>query len=150
MAAHEKELWSGVVVPNKTFFLCSLLRVFTGNIFFQSTVFHCFTKVVVAIHSLMGTVFILEEGLQSWIVYIQFIWQIFLLKAYCSFKEALAAIYSSGTSLFQETICSDLVFSRVLCFFKISICNHPCFRWYWVNSIFQFKSSIRRMALLLL
>ena len=60
MAAHEKELGSEVVVPKKKKFLCSLLRVFTGNIFFQSTVFPCFTKVVAATHSLMGTVSILE------------------------------------------------------------------------------------------
>ena len=31
-------------------------------------------------------------------------------------------------SLFQETACNDLVFSKLLCFSEISSCNHPCFR----------------------
>ena len=73
--------------------------------------------------------------------YMQFIWQIFLLKAYCYFKEALAfkeALHRSSIviskkhlryiwvvpSLFQEVTCSDLVFSRVLCFLKTSTCRH--------------------------
>ena len=42
-------------------------------------------------------------------------------------------------SLFQDATCSDLVFSRVLCFFEISTCNHPCFQEYGVNSPFQLQ-----------
>ena len=37
-------------------------------------------------------------------------------------------------SLFQETICSDLVFLRVLPFFEISTFNRLCFKRHWVNS----------------
>ena len=64
MAAHKKGLRIEVVVPKKHFFLCSLLCLIAGNTFFQSTVFLYFTKAVAAIHSLMDTVFILEEHLQ--------------------------------------------------------------------------------------
>ena len=92
MAAHEKGLWPEVVVP-KIFFLCILLCLNAGNSFFQSTVFLYFTEVAAVIHSLMDTVFILEEDLQSWIVHIQCIWQIFLFKEYWNLKGALAAIY---------------------------------------------------------
>ena len=34
-------------------------------------------------------------------VYVQFIWQLFLFKAYCNFKGAHAAIYLSGTTIFS-------------------------------------------------
>ena len=64
MPAHKKGIRIEVVVPKKTFFLCSLLCLIAGDRFLQSTVFLYFTKVSVAIHSLMDTVFILEEHLQ--------------------------------------------------------------------------------------
>ena len=35
--------------------------------------------------------------------------------------------------LFQEAICRDLAFSRVLFFFEIKICNRLCFERYRVN-----------------
>ena len=73
-----------------------------GNSFFKSTVFLIFTKVVAAIHSLMDNVFILEEHLQPWIVYIQRTWQVFMFKLYCNFKGALAAMYLSGTVIISE------------------------------------------------
>ena len=79
MAAHEKGLWSGVVAP-KIIFPCILLCLIAGNSFFQSTVFLYFLKVVATFRSLMDAVFILEEQLQPWIVYIQCIWQLFLFK----------------------------------------------------------------------
>ena len=44
----------------------------------------------------MNTVFISEQHLQPWIVYIQCIWQIFLFKRYCYFKGTLAVIRLSG------------------------------------------------------
>ena len=47
----------------------------------SGTVFLYFTKLVPVIHSLMNTVFILEQHLQPCIVFIKCIWQIFLLKA---------------------------------------------------------------------
>ena len=96
MAAHKKGLWSEVVVPKNIFFY-SFMCLIAGNSFFQSTVFPYFTKVVTAIHSLMDTVFIIEERLQPWINYIQRIWQILLFKAYYYFKRVLAAIYLNGT-----------------------------------------------------
>ena len=97
MAAHKKGLRSEVVVPKKHFFLCSLLCLIAGKSFFQNIVFLYFTKVATAIHSLMDTVFIIEEHLQPWINYIQCIWQMFLFKAYCNLKRALTAIYLNGT-----------------------------------------------------
>ena len=72
--ALKKGLWSNLVVSKKRFFLCSLRGLITGNSFFQSTEFRYFTKVVVAIHASMSTVFILEEHLQPRIAYIQCIW----------------------------------------------------------------------------
>ena len=76
----KKGLWSEVVVPKKNIFFCSLLCLIVGNSFFQSTVFCYFTKVDLAIHHSMDAVFILEEHLHPWIMYIQCIWQIFLFK----------------------------------------------------------------------
>ena len=106
-----------------------------------------FTKVVAAIHSLMGTVFIIEEHLQPWNNYIQCIWQIFLLKAYYSFtKEHLQPYIWMVPSLFQVATCIDLVFSSVLCLLEISTCNHPCFQEYWVNLPFQLQSPIQWMS----
>ena len=105
-----------------------------------------FTKVVVIIRSLMNNVFNLEEHLQPWIVYIQYIWQIFLFKDIVISKEHLQPYIWMVPSLFQKATCSDLRFSRVLCFFEISTCNHPCFQRYWINSPFQLQPSIRRMA----
>ena len=72
-AAHKKGLSSEVVVPKKRFFLCSLLCLIAENSFFQGTMFLYFTKVVAAIHSLMDTIFILEEYLQPLINYVQYI-----------------------------------------------------------------------------
>ena len=43
----------------------------SGNRFFQSAVFLYFTKIVAAMHSSMGTVFILQEHLHPYIVCIQ-------------------------------------------------------------------------------
>ena len=54
---------------------------------------------------------------------IQCIWQ----KAHCYFKGALPAIWVV-LSLFQEAFCSDLVFSRELCFFETSTCSHRFFK----------------------
>ena len=76
MATH---MWSEVVTPKKTFFLWRLLCLNQG------TVFLYFMKVVVAIQSLMDTVFTLEEHLQPGIAYIQSVWQIFPFKIYCNF-----------------------------------------------------------------
>ena len=115
MAAHKKGLWPEVVVP-KIFFLCILLCLNAGNSFFQSTVFLYFTEVVVVIHAVMDTVFILEKHLQSWIVYIQCTWQIFLFKKYWNLKGALAAIYLksavivSGGRLQWSSIFKGIVF----------------------------------------
>ena len=50
-------------------------------------------------------------------------------------------------SLFQEAVCNDLVFSRVLYFFETSTCSHPFFQRYWVNSQFQLQPFIRWKAL---
>ena len=61
-------------------------------------------------------------------VHIQCIWQIFLSKA------ALAAIYLSGTFIISGGHLR--LFSRVLCFFEISSCNHQCFQRYRVNAPF--------------
>ena len=55
-------------------------------------------------------------------------------------KEHLQPYIWIVPSLFQEATCSDLVFSRVLCFFEISTCNHPCFQECWVNLPFQLQS----------
>ena len=121
----------------KTFFLCSLLYLIAGNSFFQSTVFLYFTELVAAIHSLMDIAFILGEHLVPWIIYIQFIWQMFLFKAYWMVP-----------SLFQESTCSDLVFLRVLCFFQISTCNHPFNEWHFfyyksvVTATYSFKTNV--------
>ena len=79
MAAHEKGLWSEVVIPKKHFFyVVYYVKSRREQFFFQSIVFLHFKKVVAAIHPLMDTIFILEEHLQPWINYIQCIWQIFL------------------------------------------------------------------------
>ena len=48
ITAHRNRLWLKTVVPKQTFFPCCLLHLIEGNSFFQSTVFLCFTKVVVA------------------------------------------------------------------------------------------------------
>ena len=50
-------------------------------------------------------------------------------------------------SLYQEEICSDLVFLRVLCFFSRSTCSHPFFHRYWVNLQVQLQPSIRWITL---
>ena len=103
--------------------------------FFQGTVFLYFTKLVAAIHCLMNTVFISEQHLQPWIVYIQCIWQIFLFKAYCNLKGTLAAIHLNGTIIISgEHFRRPLLFSRVLSFFEITTFNRLYFQRYWVNS----------------
>ena len=86
----------------------------------------------------------LEEHLQPLSVYIQCVWQIFLFKAYCYFKGALAAIFLSDTVIFSgDHFQWDRLFSKVLCFFETSSCSHPFFQRYWVNSQFQLQPSIR-------
>ena len=97
--------------------------------FFQGSVFLYFTKLVAVIHCIDYTVFILEQHLQPWIVYTQCIWQIFLLKAYCNFKGAHAAIHLSGAA-----ILSGSHLQRVLSFFEISTSNALCLQKYGVNS----------------
>ena len=86
MAAHKKGLWSEVVVPKKCF----------------SFVFY---------HSLMDTVFILEEDLQPWI------WQIFLFKVYCKFKGALPAICLSGTVIISGVHLAVIYYFQGYCVF---------------------------------
>ena len=68
---------------------------------------------------------------------------------YCNFKRALATYIWMVLSFFQEVTCSDLVFSRVLCFFELAIipvfkdtdlirhssCSHPFDEW----SFFYYK-----------
>ena len=80
MAAHKNGLWSKEVVPKETFFFLQFTVPNSREQFFQSTVFRYFTKVDLAIHSSMDAVFILEEHLHPWILYIQCIWQVFLFK----------------------------------------------------------------------
>ena len=122
-----------------------------------------FKKLVAAIHSLMDTVFILEQHLQPWIVYIKCIWQIFLFKAYCSFKVELAAPYipvdtRRRLNVVRHSTTSYRRWNNVLClrrfewyryYFRsplgsdlifsryclsLKSWNRPCFQIYWVDS----------------
>ena len=63
MAAHKKVLRSEAVDPKKYFFIV-FYSVIIGNNSFQRAVFLYFMKVVGNFHSLMDTVFILEDQLQ--------------------------------------------------------------------------------------
>ena len=53
----------------------------------------------------------------------------FLFEVYSYFKRALAAIHQSGTMLFQEATCSDLIFSRVFCQFQKTTCEYTLFKY---------------------
>ena len=132
IAAHKKGLWSEVVVPKKHFFFvvyCNRREMFfpeySVSLFHESGYGYCiyFRRALAAMNCVytMSLTDISKEHLQpyTWVVPL----------------------------LFQEATCSDLIFSRVLCFFEISTCNHRCFQGYWVNSPFQLQSSIRRMVL---
>ena len=52
-------------------------------------------------------------------------------------RSACSHMFQVVTSLLQETTCSDLLFSTVLCFFQGIICSHLCshlfFQRYWAN-----------------
>ena len=63
MAAHKKGLRSEAVDPKKYFFIV-FYSVIIGNSSFQRAMFLYFMKVVGNVHSLMDTVFILEDQLQ--------------------------------------------------------------------------------------
>ena len=102
--------------------------------FFQGTVLLFFTKLVAAIHSLKDTVFISEQHLQPWIVYIQCFDRYFYLRCIVISKQHMQSCIWVVPPLFQEATCRDLVFSRVLSFFKISTCNRLYFQRYWLNS----------------
>ena len=155
IAAHKKWLRSEIVVPKIHFLFVVYCVLSQGTDFFQSKVFLEFMKVVAGIHYLMDTLllFILEEHLQAWIFYVlcicifdrYFSWTHIVIS-----KEHLQPYIWMVPSLFQEVFCSDLVFSRVLCFFEISTCNHSCFQRCWVNPPFQLQPFIRQMALSLL
>ena len=93
-----------------------------------------FTKLVAAIHSLKDSVFIWEEHLQPWIVYMQCFDRHFYLRRIATSKEHMQPCIWMVQPLAQEVTFMDLVFSRVQSFFKISICNRLCFQRYWVNS----------------
>ena len=155
-----------MVAPKKTFSLqftvCDSFKCL--NNLFQCTVFLYFEKLVAAIPSLMDTVFILEQHLQPWIVYIQCIWQIFLFKAYCNFKVELAVIHPCRHTtsfkrlttsydvlptlkerlvsmeiwvaplLFQEPTWQWSNIFKVLPLFEISTWNRLCFQIYWFDS----------------
>ena len=103
---------------------CSLLFLLVGKFFSECSISYL-TKSVGAIHSLMRYVFILERRLQPCIVYLQCIWQIFLFK--CIVISHLPS-FKGVPLLFQETICSDLVISRVLCLFETSNWSHLFFK----------------------
>ena len=97
--------------------------------FFQGTVFLYFTKLVAAIHSLMGAAFILEQHLQPWIVF----WQILLFKTYCNFKVALASIQGATVIISGGQFQPSSIF-KLLSFFERSTWNRLCFQKNWVNS----------------
>ena len=77
-----------------------------------------------------------------------FNWSFYLRYTVIS-KEHLQPYVWVVPSLFQEAVCNDLVFSRVLCFFEKSTCSHFFFQRYWVNSQFQLQPSVWWMALFL-
>ena len=62
-------------------------------------------------------------------------------------RSACSHMFQVVTSLLQETTCSDLLFSTVLCFFQGIICSHLCshlfFQRYWANFTHQLQPSIR-------
>ena len=60
-------------------------------------------------------------------------------------KEHLQSFIWVVPLLFQEVICSDLVFSRVLSFFEMSTCNRLCFQVELIR--LQLQLSILRMTL---
>ena len=96
------------------------------NRLFQITVFLYFTKAVAAIHSSLDTVLMLEEHLQSCIMHIQCIWQIFLFKAYCYFKGALAAILLGDTVIIIAS--SDIAFLSYCLFLEQTLVVIPFFK----------------------
>ena len=102
--------------------------------FFQGTVFLCFRKLVAAIHSLTDTVFISEQHLQPWLCIYNIFDRYFYLRRIVTSKEPMQPCLWVVPPLFQGATCRDLVFSRVLSFFKISTCNRLYFQRYWVNS----------------
>ena len=68
------------------------------NSFFQSAVFLYFTKLVAVIRSLIDTVFILEQHLQQWIIYIYNVFdRYFCLRRIVTSKELLQPYHLSGT-----------------------------------------------------
>ena len=103
-------------------------------IFSRVQCFFFFTKLVVGIQSLKNIAFISGQHLQPWIVYIQCFDRYFYLRRIVTSKEHMQPCIWVAQPLFQEVTCRDLVFSRVLSFFKIRTCNRLCFQRYWVNS----------------
>ena len=102
----------------------------------QSAVFLYFTKLFAVIHSLTDCICFRTAlaAMNCAYTVLQCIWQIFLFKAYCNFKEAYAAIQLSGTAIISGSHLQGPVFWRALSFFQISTCNRFCFQTYRVNS----------------
>ena len=78
----------------------------------QSAVFLYFTKLFAVIHSLTDCICFRTAlaAMNCAYTVLQCIWQIFLFKAYCNFKEAYAAIQLSGTAIISGSHLQGPVF----------------------------------------
>ena len=101
--------------------------------FFQGTMFLCFTKLVVAIHSLTDTLFISEQHLQPRLCIDNVFGSYFYLRRIVTSREHMQPYIWVVPPLFREVTRRDLVFLRVLSFFEISTCNRVCFQRYRVH-----------------